>query len=262
MERWIAALRNQAAQIARGGYQPDPAVFVDAPADIVLLSEDLNALAQAMAERDRTHQALTHEVHHRVKNNLQIVTSLLNLQARKIDDPVSRGPVEQARMRMGALALIHRLLYEQDDGNARSEINVERLMSELCAQLRTAHRDRTNIDFSCEASGHAVPLDNAVPLALLSVEAVTNAYAHAFPQGRSGSVKLHFSVEDGQTLLRISDDGIGFDAGTEFKSMGCQLMAAFAHQLGGRLDIASGAETGTTVTLNYPFGESAFRPQQ
>ena len=245
-------LRDQAQQIGKGNYEPDPDLFTGAPDDIVLLSGDLNMLALAMAERDQLQQALTHEVHHRVKNNLQIVTSLLSMQTSKIADPAAREALGQTRARMGALALIHRMLYEQTDDGAQGQINIARLMNELCAQLRIVHRDYTRVDFVCDAIAQTVPLDSAVPLTLLSVEAVTNAYRHAFPEGRKGQVTLHFGVVDGHALLRVSDDGIGYDAKGDFKSMGHQLMAAFAHQLGGKLEIDSTDATGTSVTLSYP----------
>jgi len=245
-------LRDQAQQIGKGSYQPDLTLFIGAPDDIVLLSGDLNVLALEMAERDRVSQALTHEVHHRVKNNLQIVTSLLSMQASKIADPAAREALGQTRARMGALALIHRMLYEQNDDGACGQIDIARLMNELCAQLRIVHRDYAHVNFVCDAAAQTVPLDSAVPLTLLSVEAVTNAYRHGFPSGRSGRVTLHFGVVDGQALLRVSDDGVGYDPQGDFKSMGHQLMTAFAHQLGGKLEIASDAVCGTIVTLSYP----------
>jgi two-component sensor histidine kinase len=254
MERWIEVLRAQAVEIAQGSYRPDPSAFQGAPPEILGLNEDLNALARAMAERDRVQQALIHEVHHRVKNNLQIVTSLLNMQASKMRDPAARQALGQTRARMGALALIHRMLYEQTDDGSAGKINIARLMTELCAQLRLMHRDRDDVEFICDASAVAVPLDSAVPLTLLSVEAVTNAYNHAFPEGRTGTVTLHFSVEQGQATLRVCDDGAGFDSSAEFTSMGRQLMVAFAHQLGGTLCIERKEPSGTIVTLGYPVG--------
>lgn len=254
MERWIKALRKQAKQIADGSYQHDPDLFKDAPEDFERLSQDLNALALTMAERDQAHQALTREVHHRVKNNLQIVTSLLNMQVSKKSEPAVRQALSQTRARMGALALIHRILYEQDHDSARGQIEIARLMTDLCGQLRLWHREQAAIDFSCDAGAYAVPLESAVPLALLSVEAVTNAYQHAFPDGRIGKVTLHFSVEQGQATLCVSDDGIGFDSSGKVKSMGYQLMNAFAHQLGGKLSVESKIRSGTIVTLGYRVG--------
>jgi two-component sensor histidine kinase len=252
LDDWIKALRAQSRKIAQGAYRVDPDAFKGAPEAIRLLSMDLDALALAMAQRDAAQAALTHEVHHRVKNNLQIVTSLLNLQASKIKDAKARRPLDQARVRMGALALIHRLLYEQDDDSVRGSVNLARLMSELGAQLRVAHRSAGGIDFASDASPYAVPIDHAVPLTLFAVEAVTNAYHHAFPKSLSGTVTLHFSVAGDSGLLRITDDGVGFDAQSDSGSMGRQLMNGFAHQLGGTLTIESATAAGTVVTLIYP----------
>lgn len=250
-------LREQAQQIGKGNYQPDPELFTGAPDDIILLNGDLNILALEMRERDRLQRALTHEVHHRVKNNLQIVTSLLSMQASKMADPLGRAALGQTRARMGALALIHRMLYEQTDDSKQGEIDIARLMNELCAQLRLMHNNASHVDFSCDAEAHNVPLDSTVPLILFAVEAVTNAYRHAFPEGRAGQLTMQFSVADGHALLRISDNGVGHDATGDFTSMGRQLMNAFAHQLGGKLEVASAPETGTLVSLTYPVAAAA-----
>ena len=254
---WVLLLREQAQQIGKGNYQPNPELFTGAPEDIILLNGDLNILALEMRERDRLQLALTHEVHHRVKNNLQIVTSLLSMQASKIADPLGRAALGQTRARMGALALIHRMLYEQTDDSTQGQIDIARLMNELCAQLRLMHHDATHVDFSCAADAHSVPLDSTVPLILFAVEAVTNAYRHAFPEGRAGKLTMQFGVVDGHAQLRVTDDGIGHDATGDFTSMGRQLMNAFAHQLGGKLEIVSAPETGTIISLTYPIGAAA-----
>jgi two-component sensor histidine kinase len=252
MDFWVTKLREQAAQIAAGEYSPGAPAFTRGPAGVFELSQELDTLARLMTEREADHRALSHEVHHRVKNNLQIVTSLLTMQMNAAREPVVRDALGQARARMGALALIHRMLYEQSDFGSRSTIDIDRLMTELCTQLRLWHRDRPGIEFGCEASAIAVPLDSAMPLTLLAVEAVTNAYAHAFPDDRTGRVVLHFSVtEHGEAVLAIADDGIGFDCSGDIKSMGFQLIRGFAHQLGGKLEISSVVGAGTEVRLEY-----------
>jgi two-component sensor histidine kinase len=252
MDFWVTKLREQAAQIAAGEYSPGAPAFTRGPAGVFELSQELDTLARLMTEREADHRALSHEVHHRVKNNLQIVTSLLTMQMNAAREPVVRGALGQARARMGALALIHRMLYEQSDFGSRSTIDIDRLMTELCAQLRLWHRDRPEIEFVCEASAVSVPLDSAMPLTLLAVEAVTNAYAHAFPEGRAGTVTLHYSVtEDGEALLSIADNGAGFDSGSDSSSMGFQLMRGFAHQLGGKLEIINIVGAGTHTRLEY-----------
>lgn len=251
MDRWIKALQDQVGRIASAGYQPDPERFANAPDDIIQISESLDALAVTFAQREAARQALAHEVHHRVKNNLQIVTSLLKLQTRTITDPECRQPLEQAHIRMSALALIHRLLYEQGDAASLSRIDIGMLFSGLASQLRNAFRDRESIELGCSAQGQSISLDSAVPLTLFAVEAITNAYGHAFPRDRAGQISLDFVHEGERATLTICDDGVGFDPQSETKSMGRQLLAAFAHQLGGTLTIESATTVGTVVTLSY-----------
>jgi two-component sensor histidine kinase len=251
MDRWIKALQDQVGRIANAGYLPDPARFTDAPDDIARISQDLDALAVTFAEREAARQVLAHEVHHRVKNNLQIVTSLLKLQSRTITDPVCRQPLEQAHIRMSALALIHRLLYEQGDAASQSRIDINMLFAGLASQLRNAFRDRESTELEYRAQGQSISLDSAVPLTLFAVEAITNAYGHAFPDGRPGQITLNFVLQGERATLTICDDGVGFDPDGEAKSMGRQLLAAFAHQLGGTLTIKSATTTGTVVTLSY-----------
>lgn len=252
MSRWIEALRLQAQRIAAGNYDHDAGLFEDAPPDIAALSEELNRIANAMIERDRVQQALTHEVHHRVKNSLQIVSSLLNMQVKKLDDPLAKRALGPTRARIGALALIHRLIYEKGEDSAKGQINVAILIAELCTQLRASSRDQAGIFLECEASDLGVPLNDAIPLALLTVEAVTNAFDHAFPDERSGRVDVKFTIEKVRAQLNIKDNGIGFAPNGECASMGRQLMAALAHQLGGSLTIDSSTTTGTMVSLAYP----------
>lgn len=252
MSRWIEALRYQAQRIAAGTYDHDTAVFDGAPPNIAALSEEMNSIANAMIERDRVQQALTHEVHHRIKNSLQIVTSLLNMQVKKLSDPSAKKALEQTRARMGALALIHRLIYEQGEDGGKGQINAAILFADLCAQLHAPLRDHLGITLVCEASDFGVPLNDALPLALLTVEAVTNAFGHAFPDQRSGKVVVTFTVKKLGSQLTIMDNGIGFAPIGEYTSMGRQLMAALAHQLDGTLAIDSSTKTGTVVSLQYP----------
>jgi two-component sensor histidine kinase len=263
VDRWFTKLRDQAAQIATGDYELDSSEFYGAPGDVGELSKALDDLAQIIAKREAEQRALALEVNHRVKNNLQIVTSLLNMQASQIENPEVRAALGQARARIGALALIHRIIYEQNEGGAHGTADVARLMPELCAQLRGWYSDRSEIEFSCHASSYAVPLDSALPLVLFAVEAVTNAYAYAFPNGRQGTVELHFVVsENDAAMLAIIDNGIGYEPELMQKSMGRKLMNGFAHQLGGRLAITSSPQTGTEVRLDYAISHAAVPADQ
>jgi len=253
MKVWVSKLRTQAAGIVGGNYLPCGPLYADAPDDIAALSRDLDALALTIAEREAARQTLALEVHHRVKNNLQIVSSLLNMQASRLENPAAREAMAQTRARIGGLALIHRIVYEQvDDGNSAA-LDIARLISELCSQFSIWNRDRPEIAFSSMADPFTVPIDSALPLVLFAVEAITNACAYAFPDERSGCVDLHFSLAlSGKAVFSVRDDGVGFDSTRAGYFMGRQLMNGFARQLGGKLAIESSAASGTEVRLEYP----------
>lgn len=260
--RWLESLRALAAQFSNGFFMGDPEKYERAPREIGLLSTDLHAMAKVIEVRDHDLQlaidaktALTHEIHHRVKNNLQIISSLLSLQAGTIRDPAAREALSQTRARVGALALIHRLHYEESNDSDHGNINIASLLNALCVLLRTLHRGESHIHLSCDAASQTVPINNAVPLALLAVEAITNAYRHGFAAGQTGTIIQHFDRTDDQATLSITDDGNGYDADQQAASTGRQLMAAFAQQLDGDLTITS-APTGTVVKLVYPLNEA------
>ena len=259
--KWLTSLRQLTAQFASGDYRGDPNGFATAPREIAQLSDELHGMARTIQMRSGDLQnaldaktTLTLEIHHRVKNNLQIVSSLLNLQARRIEDPAARAALSQTRARIGALAQIHRLLYEDSNGDDKGDVDIGRLLTDLCVQLRALHRHQSNVDLVCEATRCLLPVDNAVPLSLFTVEAITNCFCHAFPDGREGFIRLSFVLNDGEALLVIADDGIGYRASDESHSMGRQLMEAFAHQLGALLSVESGDGSGTIVRLAYQVG--------
>jgi two-component sensor histidine kinase len=256
--RWLESLRELASQFAKGHFAGEAAKFERAPRELGRLSADLHSMAHEIETRDLALQtaldaktALTQDIHHRVKNNLQIVSSLLNLQVGKISDPAAREALSQTRARIGALAQIHRLLYEESHDSDHGNVNIASLLKALCSQLRALHRGQSDVHLSCEAVSQTVPINNAVPLTLLAVEAVTNAYRHGFLGRQSGAITLHFDVTGSQATLSVSDNGIGFDSTQDSASMGRQLMDAFAQQLGGVLTIVSTSGAGTVVTLTY-----------
>ncbi len=257
--RWLESLRTLAAQFAQGNFAGDAAQYARAPRELGMLSADLHSMAHSIETHDLALQAaldaktaLTHDIHHRVKNNLQIVSSLLNLQAGKISDPAAREALNQTRARIGALAQIHRLLYEESHDSDHGNVNIANLLRALCSQLRALHRGQSDVHLSCDVASQIVPINNAVPLTLLAVEAVTNAYRHGFPNGESGTITMYFDVKEDQATLTVSDTGSGFDASRDTASMGRQLMDAFAQQLGGILSVTSAPSAGTRVTLIYP----------
>ena len=254
--RWLRRLQALMAQFGRGEFASDQA-FDAAPREMAALSYELHTMAAAIETRDTAlisalaaKTALTREIHHRVKNNLQIVTSLLTLQSDRVDDPWAREVLGQAKARISALGLIHRLLYQQDNNNEMGTVDMRVLTTELCMQLRAAHRSRSDINLLCECDPIELSVDQSVPLTLFIVESVTNAYRHGFGNGKAGAITVTMIAADGYAELSIDDNGNGYVADDSPAKMGAELMKAFATQLGGTLDVTS-SQTGTRVALRY-----------
>lgn len=258
--RWLAALRKLSDEMTKGNFRGNRQAFADAPLELRELSDDLHDMAEVIDVRTTeltdaldAKTELTREVHHRVKNNLQIVTSLLTMQAARMTDEGAQIALKQSRARIVALALIHRLTYEQDNSTSEPEVTVQTLMDELCKQLRYAHRERRNIQLSCSADDYALPVDLAVPLALFIVEAVTNSFRHAFPDDAGGKIEMAFALDGDGAMLSVVDNGRGYDVDASVgRDLGTELMQGFASQLNGVVTFASDSNSGSTTTLRMP----------
>lgn len=266
---WLRDLRTVSARFAKGDFAGDRRRFDRAPEEIAAFSADLHSMADVIDRRNtdltqalEAKSLLTREVHHRVKNNLQIINSLLTLQSGRVYEGAAKEVLAQTRSRISALALIHRLLYEQDNGYERGEVVIDNLMTELCTQLRGASRSASNVELICHASSFPVPIDYAVPLTLFVVEAVTNAFRHAFPKETRGEILLQFHLDDDDAVLDISDNGQGYIVSDEIGQMGTELMRGFATQVDGILSITSSEGIGTRVVLRFPLPNAAGTEKQ
>ena len=198
---------------------------------------------------------LMQEVHHRVKNNLQIVASLLNLQASRITSPAAQQEFQSARDRVRALATLHRHLYAHGELHT---INLRDFLTELCGQLFSALGEvpGARISLRVDAPELEMSSDQAVPLALIVTETVSNAVKFAFPNNRAGTVTVHLRSFDNEAELTVQDDGVGIDAPrTESgegrrDGIGLQLIRGFARQLGGSLRVED--SVGTCYVVQMP----------
>jgi len=256
---WLRELRDVSRRFAQGDFTGDRHKFDRAPQEIAAFSADLHSMADAIDRRNtaltqalEAKTLLTREVHHRVKNNLQIINSLLTLQSDRVHEGATKEVLAQTRARINALALIHRLLYEKDNGYEHGEVPIDNLMAELCGQLRGANRSMTHVQLTCQAESFPVPMEYAVPLTLFVVEAVTNAFRHAFPKGRPGAVILRFNLDGASAILDISDNGQGYVVSEAAAQMGTELMRGFATQVDGELSMSSRKGRGTQVVLKFP----------
>jgi len=200
---------------------------------------------QALAERD----TLLSEVHHRVRNNLQVITSFLNLQMSKHGPGEARDVLREAQARIQALALVHNQLYRESN---LDQIDVARLLPSLSQNVIKIYGAMDRVTVSTALFAWPLTVARASPLALLVTEAVTNALKHGFPDGRSGTIRLEARQADGRAVLRIADDGVGMAEGERAvgqRSIGLDVMQALAAQLDARLEIRS--EEGVVVELTF-----------
>ena len=253
---------SQAVRRWQVGAPFDPGNLAGAPDEVLELAQSFKDATAVLREKEaelvrsqEQQNLLVLEIHHRVKNNLQVIASLLNLQASRIRVPEARAEFQAARDRVRALATLHRHLYA--DGGLHT-INMRSFLTELCSQLFQAmgEREGERIKLSIEAPELRMSSDQAVPLALIVTEAVTNSVKYAFPGGRSGHVSVSLTEREGLLDLIISDDGIGIPAGkSETESgtrdgIGLQLIRGFARQLGASLQVEQGVGTRYAVRLS------------
>ncbi|HVY90091.1 MAG TPA: sensor histidine kinase [Hyphomonadaceae bacterium] len=261
--RWLDYLRRIAGLYASGKLSVQPIrAKRAAPGEINVLADTLEEMAVRIRDRTaRLESAVTardaamKEIHHRVKNNLQIINSLLSLQSRKVKDPAAVAVLDDARARINALSLIHRSLYEHND--IRS-VDVKSFFSELATHLDQAlGAEDQRIKIESDIDRDTIDADMAVPLALFTAEAVTNAVKHAFPAGRGvkgGRVLVSYKVGGKDTLLTVEDDGIGgpeADAAVG-SGIGGTLMGAFAKQVHGVLEEEKLPGGGRRVRIRIP----------
>jgi two-component sensor histidine kinase len=215
--------------------------------DARLLATTQDALAdQRKSASER--EVLLREIYHRVKNNLQIIQSLLRLGSRDLSQE-QREPFESAVRRIGAMARVHSLLYESPD---LASIEFKDYLDDLVRETAEGFgADMRGIRTVVEAEPMRIPLDTAVPLAFITVEVLTNAFKHAFPKRTRGLVKVTARQEGDCGILTIEDDGIGYrDDKKSGRRLGLTLVKKLAEQVGGRFELPRAGEA--TYRLTFP----------
>ncbi|MDR3509887.1 MAG: sensor histidine kinase [Caulobacteraceae bacterium] len=264
--RWLIYLQRIATLYAKGRLSVRPRQAEYAPPEIRQLAATLETMAEAIAARDLSlreslaeKDALLREIHHRVKNNLQVISSLLSLQQRSLTDAAARTAMSDTRQRVGALALIYRALYQGADVR---RVDLRQFMSELIGQMVVEQQAEGGaVRTELEADELTIDPDKLAPLALFAVEAISNAYKHAL--GRNGGVlKVRFTVTGAEAELSVADEGgcAPPNAQGEGVGVGRALMSAFARQLRGRMEMGPNDAGGVTARLIFPTPSIAEAP--
>lgn len=195
-------------------------------------------------------EILLREIHHRVKNNLQIISSLLHLQAATDHSGAQRDLFIESQNRILTMALVHEELYRSDD---LASIDLLAYMRKLVDRLLSAMGDRRRIQGMVGGETVSLTIDAAIPSGLIVNELVTNSFKHAFGPGETGEITISVCRLDDMAVLEISDTGCGLPEGYDFrsaKSLGLQLVVRLVKQLHGSIDLLPG--TGTRFRLAFP----------
>jgi len=193
---------------------------------------------------------LLREIHHRVKNNLQIIISLSNLQLREIKDPKMRQVMAETQNRVRAMALVHEKLYKSE---TFSDIDLAEYVRFLTSQLFAYYEtDSRRVTLRTEIGKITLPINTAIPLGLIINELVSNALKHAFPKGQAGSLSILARREDKTITLVVEDTGVGIPADLDWKntqSLGLKLVISLVNQLDGTIDLDRSRGTAFTMVL-------------
>jgi PAS domain S-box-containing protein len=196
-------------------------------------------------------ETMLKEIHHRVKNNLQVIASLLSLQASYLHDEKAIKALEESIERVETMASIHTQLYESQD---LTRVDFGSFIKDLISNIGQSYgRAESPIEINVDAGEISLGIDNSIPCGLILNELVSNALKHAFPEGREGAINIRMRSEDNQVVLTVQDNGIGFPELIDLmnvKSLGLDLVSLLVAQMNGKMDMR--VEGGTTWTITFP----------
>lgn len=210
---------------------------------------------QALQASLKEKEVLLQEVHHRVKNNMQVMINLINLQCEKIEDKHTCDMFNKTVDRINSMALVHKQLYKSKDF---SKVDINEYISSIAENLFASHDvDTTKISLNIGKNDITISLDSAISCGLIINELITNSLKYAFPENRKGEIQIGFEyLDDGQLELIVSDDGVGLPLNFDFKdsdTLGVQIVKALAeHQLHGTLVLDSTKGTKFLIRFNEP----------
>jgi two-component sensor histidine kinase/PAS domain-containing protein len=208
----------------------------------------------------REKEVLLREIHHRVKNNMQVMSSLINLQARHISNPEAIDILKESQSRIRSMALVHEKLYQSKD---LAKINIYDYLSSLAIHLFNSYKiDPNLIHLNLNVDNVFLDIHSATPCGLIVNELISNSLKHAFPEGRKGEINIELHpLEDRKLELIVKDNGVGFPEGLDFRqteSLGMQLVDMLVHQLEGTIELLK--DGGTEFRIVFEELKSKPRP--
>jgi len=198
-------------------------------------------------------ELLLREIHHRVKNNLEVVSSLLALQSAQIDDPNTREAMQEGQNRVHSIGIVHQKLYQGENLGA---IEMKDYFINLGESILDSFGADKRVQIECAMDALNIDIDTAVPLGLIVNELLTNTLKYAFPDGRDGKVQIKLEKRtDGILQLQVSDNGVGKNGLTQGTGFGGQLVELLTKQLGGSM--REEVNNGTNILFEFKIEKAA-----
>ncbi len=214
---------------------------------------EINKQNEALRKLVDDKEWLLKEIHHRVKNNLQVIISLLNTQSRYLNNKDALDAIRNSQQRMYSMSLIHQRLYQTD---SLGKLDMRWYIPELISYMKDGHEAGNNIAFIIDCENIELEVVQAVPLGLILNEAISNSLKYAFPDKRKGAITVRLEMEDDKNCrLRIADDGVGIqhpEVVLEGDSLGMSLMKGLSEQLDGSFIIEHNCP-GLLIEINFPY---------
>lgn len=227
---------------------PEDDVLDGIGAGVNMLGEELKHSALSLREKEH----LLKEIHHRVKNNLQIVSSLLNLQSDNIVDEKYLSLIKESHNRINSMALVHEMLYKSKD---LSKIELKEYIEVLSSSVNMSYSSPVKeIIFEYDIqSGIFLEIDMMIPIGLILNEILSNSYKYAFKEKSKGIIRIELKQEKKELTLIVEDNGIGLDKNFDIKkqrSLGMQLIHMLSEQIDAKMKVSS--ESGTRYDIIFP----------
>ncbi len=220
---------------------------------VLSIARDISERKKVEAQIQRSlreKEILLREIHHRVKNNLAVISSLLRLQAVGANNESLSEALEESQQRIKSMALVHEHLYQAKDFSC---INYKDFIAEIVKQLESIyHKSNRPIVTKLNLEDLTLDIDSAIPCSLIINELITNAYKYAFPDSRSGKLIISFAKKDDAYILAVKDNGIGLPEGFDYRkstTLGLQIVNVLCKQLRGTLQMRSDGGTEAVITF-------------
>lgn len=216
------------------------------------VNSTLQEQKETLEKNDHEKEVLLKEIHHRVKNNLQIISSLLSMHAREMKDEQVAGALKEGKNRVKSMALIHQMFYQDTEG--LTEIGLHTYAKELCESILSSYAvNKENISLHFDLDKVTINIDDGILLGLIINELVSNSVKYGFPEDRKGTISITLDKKEDLLHLIVADDGIGKNDvhGPESTNFGLKLVNSFIRKLKGKIVVNTDSGYKTTITIPH-----------